>query len=183
MINVKPTLVLLAATLVLSACASTQPKVVYTSFGKAQVAADSDVVRRYLADYEKRNPGSRARSLRERQRQPEAVARAQQVQVLVDTFPEGIELDGNNLRVKQDSPHAVLGRVSLAAPERSTLPREVLVEELQHLALEAGGNVVIMSFVGGDQESALGAVGYVLKSELSQLDPQKARSGKLPVEI
>jgi hypothetical protein len=105
------------------------------------------------------------------------------VRVLIDALPQGIDSRDGTLQVAEDSPHQMLGRVVLRAPAAFAMSRQEILEELQRVALEAGGNVVVLSFLGGDQDAAPGAVGYVLKSDLTQLDSRKTRPGKLPVEI
>lgn len=181
----KPARLILVAALLLGGCLAPKPSVMYTSFGEARLAADKQVVDRYIADYERRHPETTAPSGYPTQAPSKPdVEQVRQVKVLVDTLPEGIELKDGSIRSDAGSSHVILGRLVLKAPKLpGTMAREALVRELKYLAHEAGGNVVIMSFMGGDQELAEGAVGYVLKSNLSQLDPQKNRSGKLPMQL
>jgi hypothetical protein len=41
----------------------------------------------------------------------------------------------------------------------------------------------VMSFIGGTQDSAPGAAGYVLQSDLLRMNPEKNRTGKLPLQL
>lgn len=180
---------LLAATLLLSACATVPPptpapppSVTYTSLGEARLAEDARIVQRYIGDYMKRNPGTRAENRRARMRG--ASGEELPVRALIDALPEGIELKDGGLRVAEGAPHALLGRVVLRSPRAFAMTREELIEELQRLTLEAGGNVVALSFLGGDQDTSPGAVGYVLRSEQpSGTGALPTRPGKLPLEI
>jgi hypothetical protein len=177
-----------AAVTLLGACATVPPptpapppSVTYTSFGDAQLSKDAHVVQRYTGDYMKRNPGTRTENRLARMRTPPGEELP--VRVLIDALPEGIEAREGSLRVSEGSPHVLLGSVVLRAPGAFAMSREEIVEELKHLAMEAGGNIVVVSFLGGNQQEAPGATGYVLKSDLSQVDFRKSRPGKLPVEI
>ncbi|NOJ56588.1 MULTISPECIES: hypothetical protein [Myxococcus] len=179
--SMKSCCAVLVAALFLGACVATKPSVTYSSFGEARLAEDAAVVQRYEADYERRHPSST--SMTGNQFQIPVASGSSDVKVLVDTFPEGVELVNGSIRTTDGAPHEILGKLSLRASSHGTLPREKLLEEAKQLARAAGGNVVIMSFVGGDQAEANGVVGYVLKSDLEHYNPKKSQSGKLSIEI
>lgn len=111
---------------------------------------------------------------------PKAEPTAEQTVVaLVDTFPEGVQLkDGH---ISSDSSIEILGHVAAktASPEYQTK----LVHELKVLAMAAGGNVVVLSYIHGgeDQGECHGAAALILRAK--HFDPSRAFRGKLPLEI
>lgn len=115
----------LVAALFLGACVATKPSVTYSSFGEARLAEDAAVVQRYEADYERRHPSST--SMTGNQFQIPVASGSSDVKVLVDTFPEGVELVNGSIRTTDGAPHEILGKLSLRASSHGTLPREKLL--------------------------------------------------------
>src|SRR5262249_52715369 len=75
-------------------CASIRPRAVYTGFGKADPDRDEQVSNGY--------------------REHLAQVAPDDVVVLVDTIPEGLEITGTNIMVKEGYQHQLVGKFELA---------------------------------------------------------------------
>lgn len=189
--RMRPALVLL---LLLAACAtatrgiSAKATTLYTSFGRADPRHDEEVVTTWEEDRDlllrnARNPGEpvklkggRTSTVGELARKRVDAVRG--VEVLVDTVPEGIEIDRGSAKVKEGSGFVLLGRFSMRYAEPRALTKAV--DDVKVLVNAADGNLAVISWERESQRTTAGVVGLVFSiSGASPIDRNKLRSGKV----
>lgn len=193
-------LLLLGSSLVATGCLVHAPKTTYSSFGEVDLSRDAEVIRRFEAA---RTPPPLVceevpdrRTLREKQdgvpaqrkvcHDPAPGSEPAPVLVLLDSLPEGIDIQDGRVRVVDGYPHVLLGRATIVN-QVGQVSKESLLQDAKALARAAGGNLVLLSFLENpaltDQQSALGATALVVRTDLGRLEKSKTKAGKVPFEI
>jgi len=171
----------LASTALLAAC-SHSGKLVYTSFGPANPAGDMQVVQTWeksgVSTTTRDQVAATGRGYKqvvETRRELTAEER-RSVVVLVDTIPEGIESSTSGWRATR--PHALLGKFRILYGSETDKDR--VLDDVRRVVMASGGNMALISWLGGPQESTWGAAGVVIRYDLTRFDSSKAQSGKIP---
>ena len=172
---------LLSASAALALGCSHRGDLVYTSFGAADPAADSRIVKTWEKSRVKTESldqvdalGRQTKQTWETRREPTETER-RSVVVLVDTIPEGIESSQAGLR--STGPHVVVGKFYIRY--KGDVEKNLAVDDVKLVAIAAGANMALISWAGGSQESTWGVSGVIIRYDLTKFDPAKSQSAKI----
>jgi len=176
-----------ATLLFLTACGPPRPSTLFTSFGRADPAGDADVVARFESDRTllirnakdpdeliKLKSGSK-KTVRELAR-PRLEA-TQQVEVLVDTVPAGLEVSERGATVADGSGLVIVGRFQLFY--NFAVPLKRALDDTRVLTQAADGNVAVISYLRATQTSTEAVVGLVLKAPAGTTESKNLKPGKM----
>jgi hypothetical protein len=168
--------------------ATAHPETLYTSFGVAAPAVDQEIIERWKADRELLIRNARApetviktstgRKTTVAELAGTKIEAVNAVEVLVDSVPEGIELDRGSARAAPSSGYEVLGHFSMRY--RDERPLSEALDDVKVLTNAAGGNLTIITWQRSSQKSARGVVGLVFKRDTrTKVNRETLRSGKV----
>jgi hypothetical protein len=98
----------------------------------------------------------------------------QKIEVLDSTFPAGITVEGQTIKVAEDSSYAVLGEFDLDFSTQWLLPEDTEVSQrLKKVAAVAGGDVVVtkLEYKNPSYPYVMRATGIVLRSKPADTAP------------
>lgn len=181
-------LALAVLVLMTTGCATPRPTVLYTGFGRADPRRDDEVVLRWKGDRDlllrnARGPGEAVKLKSGRTTTVAELAHpkvdaVRGVEVLVDTVPEGIEMERGSARVKEGSGFVLLGRFSIRYQEPRSLTEAV--DDVKVLVNAAEGKLAIVSWERASQQTTGGSVGLIFNvSDALPIDRSKLKSGKV----
>ena len=168
--------------------AISHPEALYTSFGVAAPKVDQEIIERWKADRELliRNAStpdtviktSSGRKTTVAELAGTKVAAVTAVEVLVDSVPEGIELERGSARVTANSGYEVLGHFSMHYPAKR--PLSEALDDVKVLTNAANGNLAIITWQRSEQKTVHGVVGLVFKRDArTKVNRETLRSGKV----
>lgn len=165
----------------LAGCAHTAPEVVWTSFGRADPAGDSEQVaewrktRELLVKHAK-NPDAvvtfkgKKGTASEFARGP--IERLRNIEVLVDTVPPGLVIEKDSARVTSDGNWTVVGKFTLHYRGATRSLKEAL-DDVRVLTDTVEGDVAVITWARESQTQTRGAAGFILSARKAR--PERVR--------
>lgn len=173
--------------LLLSACAAPAPNVLFTSFGRANPAGDAAIVETWEDDRaillrNANNPDAKVtlkngREVTMREFAKKRVEATRNVEVLVDTVPQGMDLSDRGAAVKDGSGLELIGRFTLRYTSKVPLHRAL--DDVKVLTQAAGGNLAVVSWLRASQTETAGVVGFALNATEGAVDKKDLKSGRI----
>lgn len=162
---------LLFAGVLLAGCAH-RPELVWTSFGRADPARDTELVvewreTRDLLVKRVKNPEAmvtvgRGKQVPIAEYTKATISRLRDIEVLVDTAPPGLVLEQDTARVSAGSGLTLVGKFSLRYRQGARPLKEAL-DDVRVLVDTVEGNLAVITWQRVSQTHTLGASGFVLK--------------------
>ena len=96
--------------------------------------------------------------------------------MLVETIPEGIEPSSSGWRTT--GPHVMVGKFGISY--ESEMDKDRALDDVRRLVMASGGNMALISWGRGSQESTWAVAGVVIRYELARVDSSKVQTVNIP---